>query len=49
LITSWLLQPIEEIWNPRDYVKSLQGKLFTPKHKMATPFCVFKTLTGFGF
>jgi hypothetical protein len=30
------------------------GKFFTrndliPKHKMATPFCVFKTLTGFGF
>jgi hypothetical protein len=20
-----------------------------PKHKMAKPFCVFKTLTGFGF
>jgi hypothetical protein len=20
-----------------------------PKHKMATPFCAFKTLTGFGF
>jgi hypothetical protein len=20
-----------------------------PKHKMATPFCVFKTLTGFDF
>jgi hypothetical protein len=23
--------------------------LFIPKHKMAKPFCVFKTLTGFGF
>jgi hypothetical protein len=20
-----------------------------PKHKMATPFCAFKTFTGFGF
>jgi hypothetical protein len=20
-----------------------------PKHKLATPFCAFKTLTGFGF
>jgi hypothetical protein len=34
---------------PRDFLKVLLRNTFIPKHKMATLFCVFKTLTGFGF
>jgi hypothetical protein len=30
-------------------VKKLLKHALIPNHKMATPFCDFKTLTGFGF
>jgi hypothetical protein len=37
------LFPATCFWGFRSRVSIIQ------KHKMATPFCVFKTLTGFGF
>ncbi|MEY3304929.1 MAG: hypothetical protein RLZZ139_3302 [Cyanobacteriota bacterium] len=33
----------------KTYIAIAADTCVIPKHKMATPFCVFKTLTGFGF
>jgi hypothetical protein len=41
---------LKTIWNDAfDIAFRLALRDVIPKHKMATPFCVFKTLTGFGF
>jgi hypothetical protein len=32
-----------------DFVLTQSTAAIIPNHKMATPFCDFKTLTGFGF
>jgi hypothetical protein len=38
------------LWSKANWkVWRLPKSEIIPKHKMATPFCVFKTLTGFGF
>jgi hypothetical protein len=30
-------------------LQNRSSRTIIPNHKMATPFCAFKTLTGFGF
>jgi len=43
--------PLISVHDCREFAIALRlsNRLVIPKHKTATPFCVFKTITGFGF